>query len=90
MGTFLIALVAFIIGNRFGWKAKEYKLRDMEKDIRNKREILYQECRAAKELNNRVISNLGDLYTEYDALTGVSETGEFTDRDAWLMSMWLD
>ncbi len=90
MSTFLIALLAFVVGNSLGWKAKEYKLRDMEKDICKKREILYQECRAAKELNNKVISNLGDLYTEYDALTGINETGEFTDRDAWLMSMWMD
>lgn len=90
MTTVIAALIAFMVGVRFGAKAKEHMLRDLQNDIRQKRECLYAESLKAKELNNRAISNLADLYREYDAIQGITDTGEFTDRDAWLAMMWMD
>ena len=90
MTTAIVALIAYAVGVYFGAKAKEHMLRDLANDIRQKRECLYAESLKVKDLNNKVVSNLADLYREYDAIQGIDHGGEFTDRDAWLAMMWMD
>ena len=90
MPEIIAGLCAFIIGVKIGSKYKEIELHSLLHDIQQNRLQLYNECNKAKEINNKAVTNLSEMYKACDVLNGIDNSDKFTDRDEWLMSLWMD
>ena len=93
MGSFIAGLKTVFVGiGAFivGMKVKAFFVRSELRDIQSSRKTLWEECEHAKDLNNKTVSNFAEMCRVYDEMNGIDTSGKFTDRDEWLMSLWLD